>query len=62
MEDIYKEVYFDKYCETCKYENTPEKEDPCHECLNNPTNVHSQKPINFKEKEVKKETKKNIKK
>lgn len=51
MEDIYKEVYFDKYCETCKYENTPEKEDPCHECLNNPENLYSHKPVNWKEKE-----------
>ena len=30
MEDVYKEVYFDKCCGSCKYEDLPEKDDPCH--------------------------------
>lgn len=51
MEYIYKEVYFDKYCKTCKYENTPESEDPCDECLMYGSNLHSHKPVNWKEKE-----------
>lgn len=51
MEDIYKEVYFDKYCGSCKHEDLPEKDDPCHECLNNPENLYSHKPVNWKEKE-----------
>jgi hypothetical protein len=51
VEDIYKEVYFDKYCESCKHKELPEKNDPCHECLNNPVNLYSHKPVNWKEKE-----------
>ena len=50
MEEVYKEVYFNEYCTLCKYEKTSEEEDPCHECLNNPVNVYSHKPVNWKEK------------
>lgn len=46
------EVYFYKYCKRCKYKNLREEEDPCNECLSNPLNVESHKPINFEEKEV----------
>lgn len=46
-----KEVYFDQYCKTCKYFETPEMDDPCNECLANPSNMHSHKPTNWKEKE-----------
>ena len=51
MEYRDKIVEFDKYCETCEYKDTKEVENPCHECLSNPTNVHSKKPVNYKEKE-----------
>lgn len=47
MEDSMKEVYFDQYCKTCRYEKTAEHEDPCDECLNNPTNVYSHKPVKY---------------
>ena len=50
-EDIYKEVYFDQYCKTCKYEHLDEQDDPCHECLGTPENLYSHKPVNWKEKE-----------
>ena len=50
MEDSYKEVYFDQYCNTCEYEKLEESEDPCNECLNEPVNVYSHKPVNWKEK------------
>lgn len=46
--DERKEVYFDKYCEKCKYKDLKEVKDPCHECLSNPVNLYSHKPINFK--------------
>lgn len=46
--DERKEVYFDKYCEKCKYKDLKEAKDPCHECLSNPVNLYSHKPINFK--------------
>ena len=55
-EDEYKEVYFDEYCKTCKHEKCVGYETPCEECLDNPVNLYSHKPINYKEKE--KETKK----
>ena len=51
MDYRYKEVYFDKYCNKCEYEKISEKENPCCECLNEPFNLHSHKPVNFEEKE-----------
>jgi hypothetical protein len=50
MEDIYKEVYFSKYCETCEYKDLDEKFDPCNDCLAEPMNVESEKPVCWKEK------------
>lgn len=47
--DGYKEVYFDKYCNTCKSKNVKEFKYPCNECLSNPINLYSHKPINYKE-------------
>ena len=57
MEIIDKIVDFE-YCKKCKYEHKLQSEDPCHDCLNNPSNVHSTKPINFEEKPKKKNKKK----
>lgn len=51
MNNEFKEVRFDKYCKTCEYEKTKDVDDPCNECLENPANLHSQKPVNFKEKQ-----------
>ena len=51
MEDTYKEVYFNEYCKTCKHEKLSEQDDPCFECLNEPVNLYSHKPINWEEKE-----------
>ena len=51
MENEYKEVYFDKYCKTCKYEKTDEALDPCDECLGEPVNLYSHKPIKWEEKD-----------
>ena len=45
-----KEVYFDQYCSRCLFEKKPEDEDPCNECLYNPGNEDSHKPVNFKKK------------
>ena len=53
MEQQYKEVYFDQYCETCKHEKQPEKEWVCDECLHNPINLYSHKPVNWEEKDKK---------
>jgi len=54
MDESYKEVYFDKYCKTCKHEKEKGYETPCEECLDNPTNLYSHKPVNWEEKEKKK--------
>mgnify|MGYP005610237461 FL=1 len=50
MNDNYKEVRFDIYCDKCEYCDTEEAEEPCRECLQNPVNQYSLKPIKFKEK------------
>ena len=44
------EVYFDKYCKSCKYEKTDEKDAPCNRCLDEPVNINSHKPVEWKEK------------
>lgn len=46
----YKEVYYDQYCEICKHEKTPEVDEPCNECLSEPVNLYSHKPVKFEEK------------
>ncbi len=50
MDEHYHEVYFDQYCKTCKYEKTPQEKDPCHECLAEPMNLYSHKPVKYEEK------------
>ena len=45
-----KEVYFYEYCKTCKYSELKGDEEPCNECLENPANTYSHKPVNYKEK------------
>lgn len=49
METIMKHVDF-TYCTKCKYFDTAEDQEPCNECLNNPVNEYSHKPVNYKEK------------
>lgn len=51
MENIDRIVDFKKYCETCKHKDLDEVKDPCNECLENPVNTNSRKPINYKEKD-----------
>jgi hypothetical protein len=46
-----KEVYFDEYCKTCKYESLKDYEDPCNDCLDYPWNSDSHKPVEWKEKD-----------
>lgn len=46
-----KEVYFGDYCKTCEYETKKEEDDPCYDCLNNPVNEDSHRPLHYKEKE-----------
>ena len=48
MEYDYKEVYFHKYCKTCEYKDIDDVKDPCNECLGEPCNLHSHKPVYYK--------------
>lgn len=45
----YKEVYFDIWCKTCRYHGKPETSNPCFDCLDTPTNLHSHKPVYWEE-------------
>ena len=45
-----REVYFDQYCNKCLHYKKKGSEDPCNECLNNPYNEDSHKPVMFKER------------
>lgn len=56
MEGDFKIVHFDEYCMKCEHRKKKEDETPCDECLSNPANVDSHKPVKFEEK--KKEDKK----
>lgn len=51
MEYREKEVYFGKYCRKCKHWEEEDWKDTCHECLSNPINMYSHKPVNFEEKD-----------
>lgn len=46
----YKEVWFDEYCEKCEYEKLTETESPCDECLQEPTNWNTHKPVKYKKR------------
>ncbi len=50
-ETVYKEVDFAQYCSTCKYAEQAENEEPCDKCLEEPVNVYSHKPVEWKDKE-----------
>lgn len=51
--DGMKEVYFNQYCSKCKHVAVEEGEDPCHDCLNEPVNQYSHKPVMFEENTLK---------
>lgn len=53
MEQVFKEVYFDKYCSTCIHEDKKESEDPCWDCLDEPVNTYSHKPLYYKKEKDK---------
>lgn len=50
--DGMKEVDF-TYCLTCKHWSKDEAEEPCHECMNNPTNMNSHRPVRYEADENK---------
>ena len=46
-----REVDFETYCKTCKYEKRPEEQIPCCDCLEEPLNLFSQKPVKWEAKD-----------
>lgn len=42
-----KEVYFDVYCKSCKYQKLKEDKDPCNTCLSQGWNENTHKPIKY---------------
>ena len=51
MESNYgmKEVYFNQYCPKCKNYDLEGDEEPCFDCLSEPVNQYSHKPVKFEE-------------
>lgn len=47
MEFNEKEVYFNEYCVSCKHYIKSEDDEPCCNCLINPVNINSHKPIDW---------------
>ena len=47
-----KEVYFNLYCYKCEHKDKDENDPsvPCYDCLAEPANEDSHKPLYFKEK------------
>lgn len=43
----YKEVHFHEYCKSCKFKDMKNKEEPCDECMSEPTNLNSHKPVKY---------------
>lgn len=50
MKYDYKIACFTKHCPTCKYEEVPEENEPCTECLDYPVNLNTSKPVKWEEK------------
>lgn len=50
MQYDYKEVDYATYCKTCKYRDVDDVKDPCNDCLAEPYNLHSVKPVKWEEK------------
>lgn len=42
-------VEYHRYCLYCKYRDTKQDEEPCNECLTEPVNEDSHKPVKFKD-------------
>ena len=49
-ESGYKEVYFHEYCKTCKHKDVPEKDEPCDECMSEPVNMSTHRPVNYEKR------------
>lgn len=43
----YREVNYHEYCDKCKYKDVDDIMDPCNECLGEPCNLNSEKPVYY---------------
>ena len=57
MESNLKEVYFGEWCPKCAHLGVAEELEPCFDCLAEPANVDSHKPVKWVEGKVKKSDK-----
>ena len=49
-DDEYKFVDFEKHCMTCKHQDLKGTEEPCNECVSEPVNYQSEKPVKWEER------------
>lgn len=42
-----REVEYWNYCDTCKYKDLDDTQEPCNECLGNPITENTSKPIKY---------------
>ena len=47
-------VDFHKYCESCEHFELKETDDPCFDCLNEPVNTYTHRPVYYKAKNSRK--------
>lgn len=50
--DGMKEVYFGQFCKKCTHFENMDDEEPCCECLDEPFNQYSHKPVKFEDKDA----------
>lgn len=52
IEQEYQEVYFGAFCKMCKHwVEGDEQKEPCFECLENPINLYTSRPVKYEPKE-----------
>lgn len=49
----YKEVYFHKYCTSCRHKDVKNTDKPCDGCLSEPINWNTHRPVKYEKKETK---------
>ena len=45
-------VAYWQYCQKCRHKACKDYDDPCNECLSNPVNEYSHKPVKFEEQKT----------
>lgn len=50
MENREKIVAFDIWCQKCKHREKKEEQEPCCDCLDEPVNIYSHRPVYWEEK------------